>query len=80
MVRISESLRLHKPFFYLYNHHCIDRLDSTISPRRKIQKIEEVVENALVVDDVMVVVDVVVVDTIYDHVHFSTYHRLDFDH
>jgi len=32
-----------------------------------------------VVDNV-VVVDEVVVDTIDDHVRFSTYHRLDFDH
>ena len=33
----------------------------------------------VVVEDVVVVV-VVVVDLIDDHVHFSTYHRLDLDH
>ena len=37
-----------------------------------------VVDDAVVVD--VVVVDMVVVDSIDDHVCFSTYHLLDFDH
>ena len=46
---------------------------------RKIQKIEDVVDDILVGVD-MVTVDMVVVDTIDDHVRFSTYHRPNFDH
>ena len=51
---------------------------------KKIQKIEDVVDDTLVVVDVvmvdMMVVDMVVVDTIDDHVRFGTYHRPNFDH
>jgi len=56
---------------------------------RKTQKTEDVVDDTLVIDDVMVVdvvmvdmvvINMVVVDTIDDHVRFSTYNRLDFDH
>ena len=76
------NLAFHRPSFQLYNrlqNHCIDWWDCIIPLRRKIDQVENVVKDILVVDDV-VAIDVVAVDAIDDHVRFNTYYWVDFYH
>ena len=72
----------HEQSPHLHNNlqnHCIDKWDCTISLRIKIRKIEDVIDDTLVVNDVMVV-GIVVVDSINNHVRFDMYHQIEFDH